>query len=168
MMLSISLAILAALSSLGDATQILKRANTVSNTKTPPVSVKGNGKSPVSTRVFLTSKAFFANNKRFYIRGIDYQPGGDSKLGDPLSDPDACKRDVEKFKQLGVNTVRIYTIDNSQAHDECMKTLADAGIYVALDVNSPKYSLNRKDSYACWRSYNDVRGSRIQKQILMI
>jgi len=34
-----------------------------------------------------------------------------------------------------------------------MKMLSDAGIYLALDVNSPKYSINRADPHP---SYNDV------------
>ena len=34
-----------------------------------------------------------------------------------------------------------------------MSALADAGIYLALDVNSPDYSLNRYEPAA---SYNDV------------
>ena len=42
-----------------------------------------------------------------------------------------------------MNTVRVYAVDNSKNHDECMSALADAGIYLALDVNTPKYSLNR-------------------------
>ena len=58
-----------------------------------------------------------------------------------------------RFKKLGINTVRVYTIDNSKNHDECMKALADAGIYLALDVNTPKYSL-RQDKPA--QSYNHV------------
>ena len=34
-------------------------------------------------------------------------------------------------------------MDNTADHDECMSALADAGIYLVLDVNTPKYSLNR-------------------------
>lgn len=64
-----------------------------------------------------------------------------------------CKRDIEKFKKLGLNTVRIYTIDNTANHDQCMSMLADAGIYLALDLNTPKYSINRADPRP---SYNDV------------
>src|ERR1700760_1442568 len=37
-----------------------------------------------------------------------------------------------------------------------MKALADAGIYVALDVNSPLYSLNRENEWSLHASYNDV------------
>jgi len=94
-----------------------------------PITVKGN--------------AFFQGDKRFYMRGIDYQPGGSSKLSDPIADPDVCSRDIKYFKELGVNTIRIYSVDNSVSHDECMGLLADAGIYLVLDVNTPLFSLRR-------------------------
>ena len=42
-------------------------------------------------------------------------------------------------------------VDNSLSHDECMSALADAGIYLVLDANTPKYSINRADPYL---SYN--------------
>jgi hypothetical protein len=50
----------------------------------------------------------------------------------------------------------VYTIDNSKNHDEGMKMLDDAGIYLALDANTPKYSLNRETNATLHRSYNDV------------
>ncbi|KAK5170448.1 1,3-beta-glucanosyltransferase [Saxophila tyrrhenica] len=122
--------------------RIEARASEASSGSLPAVTVKGN--------------AFFAGNERFYIRGIDYQPGGSSDAADgsdPLADVQACTRDIAKFKELGVNTVRVYTVDNSKSHDQCMSMLADAGIYLALDVNSPNYSLNREEPAG---SYNDV------------
>jgi len=105
----------------------------------PAVSVKGN--------------AFFSGTSRFYMRGVDYQPGGSSNLADPIADPTTCKRDIAQFQKLGINTVRIYTVDNSANHDDCMAQLAAAGIYLVLDVNSPLYSLNRADPHP---SYNSV------------
>lgn len=110
--------------------------------KLPPITVKGN--------------AFFAGDKRFYVRGVAYQPGGAADAADPLIDIPALTRDVENFKELGINTIRVYTIDNSENHDEAMKMLDDAGIYLALDANTPKYSLNRKDESSLHMSYNDV------------
>ncbi|KAK2789719.1 beta-glucanosyltransferase [Onygenales sp. PD_12] len=104
-----------------------------------PVTVKGN--------------AFFKGDDRFYMRGVDYQPGGSSKLADPIADVEGCKRDIAKFKALNLNTIRIYSVDNSKNHDECMKALAEAGIYLVLDVNTPDYSINRKEPK---KSYNDV------------
>jgi hypothetical protein len=94
-----------------------------------PITVKGN--------------AFFKGDERFYVRGIDYQPGGSAANIDPLADPDVCLQDIEKFKKLGVNVIRVYTTDNSADHDECMNALADAGMYAILDANNPKYSINR-------------------------
>ncbi|KAI9742725.1 MAG: beta-glucanosyltransferase [Candelina submexicana] len=99
------------------------------------------------------SLAFFQGDNRFYVRGVDYQPGGSSKLVDPLADTTTCTRDIAKFKDLGLNTIRIYSVDNSANHDDCMKALSDAGIYLVLDVNTPQYSLNRADPHT---SYNDV------------
>lgn len=87
--------------------------------------------------------AFFQGTSRFYIRGLDWQPGGSSNLVDPLADTTTCARDIAEFKKLGLNTVRIYTVDNTANHDTCMQALADAGIYLVLDVNSPLYSINR-------------------------
>lgn len=68
----------------------------------------------------------------------------------------SLRRDVENFKELGINTIRIYTIDNSKNHDEAMALLDEAGIYLALDANSPAYSLNREDIESLHQSYNDV------------
>lgn len=114
-------AVSAALASAG-ITSLQKRS-------VPQVTVKGN--------------AFYAGNDRFFIRGIDYQPGGASDAKDPIADATGCQRDIEYFKKLGINTIRVYTVDNTANHDTCMNALADAGIYLALDVNTPLYSLNR-------------------------
>ncbi|CAK7895774.1 1,3-beta-glucanosyltransferase Pga4p [[Candida] anglica] len=107
--------------------------------------------SPIETK----GNAFFVkdSNQRFYIRGVDYQPGGSSKLIDPLANTKTCKRDIEKFKDLGINTIRVYSVDNTADHDECMKELADAGIYVILDVNIPNASISRSDAKC---SYNTM------------
>ena len=101
----------------------------------------------------IEGNAFFNpdTGERFYIRGVDYQPGGSSNLTDPLGDVDICKRDVPVFKDLGLNAVRIYTVDNTLDHSECMQMLADAGIYVILDLNTPDSSISRINA-AC--SYN--------------
>lgn len=96
--------------------------------------------------------AFWADGERFYIRGVAYQPGGAADPVDPILDIESLTRDIENFKTLGINTIRVYTVDNSQNHDEGMGLLADAGIYLALDVNTPKFSLNRADPYL---SYNE-------------
>lgn len=90
----------------------------------------------VKNRHFYNSKT----NEPFFMRGIDYQPGGAGAVTagkDPLSDADICARDIKMFQTLGLNTVRVYSIDPLVNHDECMSQLAAAGIYLVLDVNSP-------------------------------
>ncbi|QLL34026.1 hypothetical protein HG536_0F03510 [Torulaspora globosa] len=112
-----------------------------------------NGNSSEIATINITGNAFF-NSKtgdRFYIRGVDYQPGGSSNLTDPLADVETCKRDIPVFQDLGINTIRVYTVDNSLDHAECMQMLQDAGIYLILDVNTPEASISRYDP-AC--SYN--------------
>ncbi|EDO16924.1 hypothetical protein Kpol_1020p33 [Vanderwaltozyma polyspora DSM 70294] len=93
----------------------------------------------------------------FFIKGVDYQPGGSSEVNaksDPLSDPSICARDIYMFQQLGINTIRIYSINPDLNHDACMTMLAAAGIYLLLDVNSPlpNQHLNR---YEPWTTYNE-------------
>ncbi|KAJ9632151.1 1,3-beta-glucanosyltransferase [Taxawa tesnikishii (nom. ined.)] len=119
--------------------KIEARASATSSGALPTITVKGN--------------AFWKGNDRFYIRGLDYQPGGSSDATDPLSDESTCTRDIAEFKKLGINTIRVYTVDNSANHDTCMSALAAAGIYLALDVNTPKYSINRASPA---ESYNAV------------
>lgn len=82
--------------------------------------------------------------------------GGAADAKDPLLDLEGLTRDIANFKSLGINTIRIYTVDNSKNHDEAMKMLADAGIYLALDANTPKYSLNRENGDTLHASYNEV------------
>ncbi|KAK4222968.1 Glucanosyltransferase-domain-containing protein [Podospora fimiseda] len=104
---------------------------------------------PITT----SGNAFFKGKERFYVRGIDYQPGGAAADVDPLADTKVCKPDIEKFKKLGINSIRVYSVDNSKDHDECMEELAKAGIYVMIDANNPRYSINRADPHP---SYNAV------------
>lgn len=108
----------------------------------PPIEVRGN--------------AFYAGGERFYVRGVAYQPGGAADAADPMLDTEAFTRDVARFQELGINTIRIYTIDNSANHDDAMKMLDDAGIYLSLDANTPDYSLNRENLESLHYSYTDV------------
>jgi len=105
------------------------------------------------TAITTKGNAFFQGSDRFYIRGVDYQPGGSSDVADPIADEAGCNRDIPYFQKLGINTIRVYTVDNTANHDACMTALANAGIYLVLDVNTPKYSLNRADPAP---SYNNV------------
>lgn len=134
--------------------RLVLSALSVLNSVVVASSASGNSTSDSSTPIIkISGNAFFNSetNERFYIRGVDYQPGGSSNLTDPLADVDICKRDIPVFKDLGINTIRVYTVDNSLDHTECMQMLSDAGIYLILDINTPGASISRYNP-AC--SYN--------------
>lgn len=48
------------------------------------------------------------------------------------------------MKDLGANVVRVYEVDPSKDHDACMKSFADHGLYLVLDIATPTFSINRK------------------------
>ncbi|KAI5965803.1 PHR1 [Candida pseudojiufengensis] len=106
---------------------------------TPPIEIIGN-------------KFFYSNNgSQFLMRGIAYQEDT-SQLSntnltykDPLADIESCRRDVEYFKDLNTNCLRIYAIDPNLDHDECMELLAEAGIYIVADLSQPMTSINRNE-----------------------
>ncbi|KAI5817510.1 beta-1,3-glucanosyltransferase [Pyronema omphalodes] len=98
--------------------------------------------------VIKGSKFFYkTSGKQFFIKGVAYQADG-SLQGlktyiDPLADVNSCKRDIPYLKELGTNTIRVYAVDPTKNHDECMKLLQDAGIYVVSDLSEPNTSINR-------------------------
>jgi hypothetical protein len=160
-----SLALLPLLAALGAANPTPTEPEPPSKRSSlPTITASGNGKllcprtehASLSVHYRLMTchiAAFWQGSTRFYIRGIDYQPGGSSLNADPLADPSVCQRDIPEFQKLGVNAIRVYSIDNSKSHDTCMSALAAANIYLILDVNNPQYSINQDDPAP---SYNDV------------
>ncbi|KAJ2866674.1 1 3-beta-glucanosyltransferase gel4, partial [Coemansia asiatica] len=99
--------------------------------------------------IVIKGSKFFNKNtgEQFFFKGVAYQPrtGVTDPNPDPLADSVGCKRDVAVFKDLGLNSIRVYEVDYSKDHDDCMKMLEDAGIYVMLDIPSPDYAINRED-----------------------
>ncbi|KAH8835446.1 1,3-beta-glucanosyltransferase [Flagelloscypha sp. PMI_526] len=109
------------------------------------------------------------SGSRFFIKGIAYQEQGavdtssdnaflePSTFIDPLAQSDACTRDLPTLKSLGVNVLRIYSVDSTKNHDGCMKTFSDAGIYTIIDLSlplngsidrtSPSWTTNLLDEY---------------------
>ncbi|WWC91420.1 uncharacterized protein L201_006366 [Kwoniella dendrophila CBS 6074] len=137
------------------------------------------------------------SGSRFYIKGVAYQPQGEaaasseantanggfpepSSFHDPLSSSTNCTRDLPYLKQLGVNSVRVYSVNSSLNHDECMKTFSDNGIYVLLDVSlplngsidrsSPSWSTNLLNEYIstidAFRNYDNILGFNIGNEVI--
>ncbi|EME81322.1 glycoside hydrolase family 72 carbohydrate-binding module family 43 protein [Pseudocercospora fijiensis CIRAD86] len=107
----------------------------------------------IDTIVIKGSKFFYSGNgTQFFIKGVayqqDFQPGrGQPSNGynDPLADTAGCMRDIPYLKQLDTNTIRVYAIDPTQDHSECMTALANAGIYVLADLAAPNESIDSND-----------------------
>lgn len=90
------------------------------------------------------------------MRGVAYQQeystnsstSGDESGGhykDPLADVAGCTRDIPILEELRTNTIRVYALDPTADHKECMSMLADAGIYVVADLSQPDNSIIRND-----------------------
>lgn len=67
--------------------------------------------------------------------------GSSDGYTDPLADPDGCSRDLPYLRELRTNTIRVYAIDPTKDHSECMNMFANAGIYVVADLGSPSLSI---------------------------
>ncbi|ODQ79188.1 carbohydrate-binding module family 43 protein [Babjeviella inositovora NRRL Y-12698] len=105
------------------------------------------------------NKFFYSNNgSQFYMRGIAYQAdvanSSSTTFSDPLADAAACKRDIQYFTDLNTNVLRVYAVNTSLDHDDCMTQLADAGIYVILDLSEPDLSINRESPSWTIELYN--------------
>ncbi len=70
----------------------------------------------------ILSGFFFSNNSGGFP---DY-----SSFYDPLSSGTNCTRDLPYLQQLGVNAIRVYSVNAAANHDSCMATFSAAGIYL--------------------------------------
>lgn len=120
-----------------------KVARAAQDSATSPIEVYGN--------------KFFVKDtgEQFFMKGIAYQPSraGDgevydqstsSRFIDPMAETDICLRDLPYLQKLGVNLVRVYSIDTEKDHDKCFQAFADAGIYVIADLSEPDISIVRE------------------------
>ncbi|KAJ7102325.1 1,3-beta-glucanosyltransferase [Mycena belliarum] len=130
---------------------------------------------------------------RFYIKGVAYQPPGavvassanafnePSTFIDPLADAAGCARDLPFLQQLGVNTIRVYSVDSSLNHDSCMNAFSAAGIYTIIDLalplngsidrNSPAWTTNLQNQYistiASFSKFPNVLAYNVGNEVLL-
>jgi len=133
------------------------------------------------------------DGSRFYIKGISYQEQGTLAVTtdpnafpepdnyvDPLAMPDACKRDIPYLQQLTVNAIRVYSVNSSLSHDDCMSALDSAGIYTIIDLalpvngslvrSSPAWTTNLLDLYIgtidAFSKYNNVLAFNVGNEVV--
>lgn len=46
------------------------------------------------------------------------------------------------MKELGVNVIRVYTVDATKSHDGCMEAFDEAGIYVLIGLDKGSNQIN--------------------------
>ncbi|KDO33565.1 hypothetical protein SPRG_19197 [Saprolegnia parasitica CBS 223.65] len=118
----------------------------------------------------------------FIVEGVNYYPRPNAGVNDKNSvdfftdDQSAIwLPHVAAFKALGVNVVRIYSVDPTQPHDKFMCALASAGIYVMIELASscrgceitseaypacypPSLKARGQEIIAAFSKYNNVLG----------
>jgi len=94
--------------------------------------------------IVIKGSHFFyeTNGTEFIIQGVAYQyPAADTI--DPLATSAGCQRDIPHLLDIRTNLISVYAVDPTQDHSDCMNMLADAGIYVLLDLANSSYAINR-------------------------
>jgi len=123
-----------------------------------------NAVSAISTLSVVGSKFFTEEGDQFYIKGTkDFQLRDQLELTitslgvayqltphDPLIDNQQCTLDAALMKELGANTIRVYHVDPSGDHKDCMDTFANAGIYLFVDLDDFPTQISQDEPH--WNS----------------
>jgi hypothetical protein len=106
----------------------------------------------------------------FLIRGIDYYPRPNAGIYN-FNSVDfytedfrhVWERDLQYLQELGVNAIRLYSVDPDQNHDAFMCTMDRAGIYVivALATDCPTCAVTRDEAPLCYPNQLKMRGQAV-------
>ncbi|KAH0838660.1 carbohydrate-binding module family 43 protein/Glycoside hydrolase family 72 protein [Lanmaoa asiatica] len=136
---------------------------------------------------------YTADGNRFYIKGVAYQAQGQvvadpnnpflepSTYIDPLSNGTTCQRDLPYLQQLGVNTIRAYSVNSALNHDTCMQLFSNAGIYTIIDLalplngsidrNVPSWTTALQDQYIetiqAFSKYDNVLAYNVGNEVVI-
>jgi hypothetical protein len=121
----------------------------------------------------LKGKKFFDSVTGDYIpiKGIAYYPRPNEGYLSPyhsvdyfnMEFKDLWEADVDHFKDLGINTIRIYGVDPSINHDAFMCALREAGIYVIIGLlaDCEDCGIGFNQAPSCYPATLKDRGQRI-------
>jgi hypothetical protein len=123
--------------------------------------------------IVIKGKKFFNSQtgEYFPVKGINYYPRPNAgELGEGGSRDyfteemrPIWERDIEQFKALGVNAIRLYAVDPSENHDAFMCALQEAGIYVivGLSASCEDCAITKDEAPACYPAALKDRGQYI-------
>ncbi|KAK6439604.1 1 3-beta-glucanosyltransferase gel4 [Oleoguttula sp. CCFEE 5521] len=108
------------------------------------------------------TKLYDVDGNQFFTKGVIYAPSDVTTMLDVLLDSSQCDIDAGLMKTLGVNAIRVYTVDGSQNHDACMRSFESQDIYVWVDLSTPLHAIDRNtpewtlDLYTNWTATVDA------------
>src|SRR5690242_5222170 len=83
------------------------------------------------------------------------------------------------MKTIGTNSIRVYHVDASADHTQCMSAFADAGIYIWLDLDTfntqieqgaPHWNSSQRDAFAAvmdeFHQYDNLAGFFVGNEVL--
>jgi hypothetical protein len=80
------------------------------------------------------------------------------------------ERDIPQFQELGVNSIRLYSVDPSNDHSAFMCALNAAGIYAVVELASghhPKSAILSSEAPDCYPKHLKIRGEEIMREFSM-
>ncbi|KAF0698869.1 Aste57867_10546 [Aphanomyces stellatus] len=119
----------------------------------------------VGTRLFEAG-----SGKPFQAKGVDYYPRPNAGANDVNSldfftdDYEYVWRPhIQEFVALGVNAIRLYSVDPAQSHDKFMCALSAAGIYVTVELVSscPNCEITGAAYPTCYPPQLKTRGQQV-------
>ncbi|THD00214.1 hypothetical protein EYZ11_000264 [Aspergillus tanneri] len=129
----------------------------------------------IQTVSAVGSKFFYEDGTQYFLKGVAYQLVPE----DPLVDTAQCQHDIERMAELGTNAIRVYHVDPDANHDGCMNALADAGIYLFVDLDTfdtsiqpddPQWTESQFDRYKAvldeFQRYSNTAGVFVGNEVL--
>ncbi|KAF2997648.1 hypothetical protein E8E13_005309 [Curvularia kusanoi] len=106
---------------------------------------------PASIPITVRGRYLWRGDERFFVRGVSYQI---PSMQDPICDArlPQLRHDISLFKELGLNTLFVYFVDDTKRHGQAMKLLEEAGIYVFTGISTRFSTINRLDPYGSYHS----------------
>ncbi|MFN7141394.1 MAG: hypothetical protein ACK4UN_18865, partial [Limisphaerales bacterium] len=83
-----------------------------------------------SARPRTSGRFLVVNGQRFWVKGVTYGTFRPNEKGEPYPSPQKVKEDFERMREIGVNTIRLYT----PPADWLADLAADSGLRIMADI----------------------------------